>query len=100
MSAAANPHPGTVPAAPELARAAGAGILALLVAAAPALPAAGTLALCRRWRESRGSERIRLGNSIGASHYLTKQHRLEESPETNPVPLYAEADLQRVCRWP
>ncbi len=76
----------------------GGSLLAALIAA-PAF-AFDTLASCNAWRGSggsRGSARILLGNSIGAAHYLTKQHRLQDSPPDAPVALYSDSDLQRVC---
>ena len=56
-----------------------------------------SLALCQRWRSSSGQERILLGNAIGAASYLTKVHKLAESPPEAPVDLYATSDLMRVC---
>ena len=41
--------------------------------------------------------RIRRGNAIGTTHYLTKMKRLQVSPDQAPVALYAESDLLRVC---
>ncbi len=70
----------------------------LLAAAHPAPSLAlDTLANCNTWRGSRGTARILLGNSIGAAHYLTKRHRLQDSPADAPVALYSDSDLQRVC---
>ena len=70
-----------------------------LVAACGALPAGADagLALCRRWQQSSGLERIRLGNAIGAAAYLTKVQRLAESSSDAPQLLYSPADLQRSC---
>jgi hypothetical protein len=63
---------------------------------APSL-ASGSLADCNAWRGSRGTARILLGNNIGAAHYLTKMHRLQDSPADAPVALYSDSDLQRAC---
>ena len=74
------------------------GGAALLAATLPpAALALDTLATCNAWRGSHGSARLLLGNSLGAAHYLTKQHRLQESPAEAPVVLYSDSDLQRVC---
>jgi gamma-glutamylcyclotransferase (GGCT)/AIG2-like uncharacterized protein YtfP len=71
---------------------------ALLAAALPTPSMAlDTLASCNAWRGSRGTARILLGNSIGAAHYLTKMHRLQDSPADAPVALYSDSDLQRAC---
>jgi gamma-glutamylcyclotransferase (GGCT)/AIG2-like uncharacterized protein YtfP len=74
---------------------AGGALLAALIA--PPSFAFDTLASCNAWRGSGGTARILLGNSLGAAHYLTKKHRLQESPPEAPVALYSESDLQRVC---
>lgn len=73
--------------------------LALLspIANASAASAADTIALCNAWRTSSGDSRIRLANSLGAAHYLTKQKRLQTSPQEAPAALYSDSDLQRVC---
>ena len=60
-------------------------------------PARADLALCRAWRQSGGQERILLGNRLGESHYLTKNHRLQSSPEQAPISLYRPSDLRRLC---
>ncbi|AFY27954.1 gamma-glutamylcyclotransferase family protein [Cyanobium gracile] len=74
------------------------GGAALLAAAPPpAALALDTLSLCTAWRGSRGTERVLLGNSLGAAHYLTKKQRLQESPSEAPVALYSDSDLQRLC---
>ncbi|MEB3254794.1 MAG: gamma-glutamylcyclotransferase family protein [Synechococcaceae cyanobacterium] len=52
---------------------------------------------CRAWQASRGEEPIRLGNSLGAAHYLTKNHRLQISPAEAPLNLYRDSDLRRLC---
>jgi hypothetical protein len=52
---------------------------------------------CRAWRASQGEERIRLGNRLGEVHYLTKNRRLETSPEEAPISLYRASDLRRLC---
>jgi gamma-glutamylcyclotransferase (GGCT)/AIG2-like uncharacterized protein YtfP len=71
---------------------------ALLAAALPAPSLAlDTLAACNEWRGSRGTARILLANKIGSAHYLTKKHRLQESPADAPVALYSDSDLQRIC---
>jgi len=81
-----------------------AGVLAgvLLTALAGALTATGlraetSLAQCNRWQRSHGVSRIELGNQIGAASYLTKMHRLQQSPPEAPIALYAESDLERAC---
>ncbi len=72
--------------------------LILLMALAPAaLRAETSLADCHHWRSSHGESRIALGNQIGAASYLTKMHRLQQSPPEAPVALYAESDLERAC---
>ncbi|MEB3333081.1 MAG: gamma-glutamylcyclotransferase family protein [Synechococcaceae cyanobacterium] len=68
-----------------------------LVPTASTAAAADTIALCNAWRGSSGETRIRLANRLGAAHYLTKQKRLQTSPEQTPVQLYSVSDLQRVC---
>ncbi len=71
---------------------------ALLAAALPAPSLAlDTLTSCNAWRASHGTARILLGNRIGAAHYLTKRHRLQDSPADAPVALYSDSDLQRAC---
>lgn len=70
----------------------------LLPALAAPARAADTLALCRAWQGSHGTERILLGNALGAAHHLTKDVRLRESPPDQPVALYRSSDLQQVCR--
>lgn len=72
--------------------------LALVIAGGlrPAL-AFDTLGACQSWQNSRGLARIEVGNSIGAAHYLTKMHRLQESDPAAPVSLYSEGDVARVC---
>jgi gamma-glutamylcyclotransferase (GGCT)/AIG2-like uncharacterized protein YtfP len=52
---------------------------------------------CLAWQRSHGEMRIRRGNAIGTTHYLTKMKRLQVSPDQAPVALYAESDLLRVC---
>lgn len=70
----------------------------LLAAAFPSpSPALDTLASCHAWRGSHGTAHILVGNQIGAAHYLTKTHRLQESPAEAPVDLYSSADLRRLC---
>lgn len=69
--------------------------LGLLLAPWPTAVAAPTG--CRAWQASRGEERIRLGNSLGAAHYLTKNHRLQISPAEAPLNLYRDSDLRRLC---
>jgi hypothetical protein len=74
----------------------------LLTALAGALTATGlraetSLAQCNRWQRSHGVSRIELGNQIGAASYLTKMHRLQQSPPEAPIALYAESDLERAC---
>lgn len=59
--------------------------------------AAVDLSQCLRWQRSHGTERILLGNAIGAAAYLTKVRRLAESDPQHPELLYAPADLQRAC---
>jgi gamma-glutamylcyclotransferase (GGCT)/AIG2-like uncharacterized protein YtfP len=72
--------------------------LIVLSALAPgSLQAETSLAECNRWRSSHGVNRIELGNQIGAASYLTKMHRLQQSPSEAPVALYAESDLERAC---
>jgi gamma-glutamylcyclotransferase (GGCT)/AIG2-like uncharacterized protein YtfP len=71
------------------------------VAVAVATPGAGagaaTTAECRAWLTSQGEQRIRLGNQLGAAHYLTKNQRLQTSPDDAPVTLYRPSDLRRLC---
>jgi len=74
----------------------------LLTALAGALTATGlraetSLAQCNRWQRSHGVSRIELANQIGAASYLTKMHRLQQSPPEAPIALYAESDLERAC---
>jgi hypothetical protein len=83
---------------------ASAGALAIALAtavtvAAVATPSAGaaTTAECRAWLTSQGEQRIRLGNQLGAAHYLTKNQRLQTSPDDAPVTLYRPSDLRRLC---
>jgi len=72
--------------------------LILMGALAPgSLQAETSLAECNSWRSSHGVTRIELGNQIGAANYLTKMHRLQQSPPEAPVALYAESDLERAC---
>ncbi len=73
-------------------------LIALLLTAgyAPALAQAEPQG-CRPWRSSHGAERIRLGNSLGEAHLLTKDRRLATSPESEPVSLYRQSDLRRLC---
>jgi hypothetical protein len=52
---------------------------------------------CRAWLSSQGEQRIRLGNQLGAAHYLTKNQRLQTSPDEAPVSLYRPSDLRRLC---
>lgn len=68
----------------------GAGLIA-------GLPTPALAADCRAWLASHGQERIRLGNQLGAAHYLTKDRRLQSSPEETPVSLYRSSDLMRLC---
>ena len=72
-----------------------AALLALALAPWPPLLAAPPG--CRAWLASHGEERIRLANSLGAAHYLTKNQRLQTSPEQAPVSLYRDSDLRRLC---
>jgi gamma-glutamylcyclotransferase (GGCT)/AIG2-like uncharacterized protein YtfP len=73
-------------------------LTALIPALAPASLRADTgLAACNRWHRSQGVIRIELGNQIGATNYLTKMQRLQQSPPEAPVELYAESDLERTC---
>jgi hypothetical protein len=67
----------------------------LLVALAR--PAVAQVADCRAWRESRGVERIRRGNALGEAHFLTKDRRLQTSPDSDPISLYRTSDLRRLC---
>ena len=83
---------------------AGAGALAIalvsaVVATAVATPSAfaAPTADCRAWLTSQGEQRIRLGNQLGAAHYLTKNQRLQTSPDEAPVSLYRPSDLRRLC---
>lgn len=52
---------------------------------------------CRAWLTSQGEQRIRLGNQLGGAHYLTKNQRLQTSPDEAPVSLYRPSDLRRLC---
>jgi gamma-glutamylcyclotransferase (GGCT)/AIG2-like uncharacterized protein YtfP len=63
----------------------------------PASTGAATTAECRAWLTSQGEQRIRLGNQLGAAHYLTKNQRLQTSPDDAPVTLYRPSDLRRLC---
>jgi hypothetical protein len=38
-----------------------------------------------------------LGNRLGEAHYLTKNRRLQTSPENAPISLYRPSDLRRLC---
>jgi gamma-glutamylcyclotransferase (GGCT)/AIG2-like uncharacterized protein YtfP len=60
-------------------------------------PVGATVAGCATWRASHGVERIRLSNRLGAAHYLTKDKRLQTSPEDAPINLYRASDLRRLC---
>ena len=73
------------------------GATLLAAALPPAALAFDTLSTCKAWRGSRGSERLLLGNSLGAAHHLTKKQRLQESPAEAPLALYSESDLRRLC---
>lgn len=73
-----------------------AGLIPVTLLVAPR-PAAADLALCRAWRQSGGQEHILLGNRLGESHYLTKNRRLQGSPEQAPISLYRLSDLRRLC---
>lgn len=70
--------------------------LSILLSAAPG-PTGDALARCHAWQRSHGVERILLGNTIGAAHYLTKRRKLLASPADAPIALYQDSDLQRVC---
>ena len=59
--------------------------------------AAAELPSCRAWHASQGEARIRLGNRLGEAHYLTKNRRLQTSPEQAPISLYRPSDLRRLC---
>jgi gamma-glutamylcyclotransferase (GGCT)/AIG2-like uncharacterized protein YtfP len=61
------------------------------------LRAEPSLALCRRWQRSDGSDAIQLGNAIGAAAYLTKVQAFAESDPDHPRLLYAPGDLKRAC---
>ncbi len=63
----------------------------------PGARAETSLSDCNHWRSSHGLSRIELANQIGAASYLTKMHRLQQSPPEAPVALYAESDLERAC---
>jgi hypothetical protein len=63
----------------------------------PLARAAAELPSCKAWRDSQGVERIRLGNRLGEAHYLTKNRRLQSSPEEAPISLYRVSDLRRLC---
>jgi hypothetical protein len=75
----------------------GAALLALALVPSWQAPAQAAASGCRAWGASRGEERIRLGNSLGAAHYLTKTRRLQTSTDDAPVSLYRESDLRRLC---
>ena len=76
------------------------GVAVALALLGAALLGAGPAAAaeCRAWLASRGAERIRLGNQLGAAHYLTKDVRLQTSPDDAPVSLYRSSDLRRLCQ--
>ena len=83
---------------------AGAGALAIALVSAVVATAVATAAAfaaptadCRAWLTSQGEQRIRLGNQLGAAHYLTKNQRLQTSPDEAPVSLYRPSDLRRLC---
>ena len=61
------------------------------------LRAEPSLALCRQWQRSHGSDAIQLGNAIGAAAYLTKVQPFTESDPDHPQLLYAPGDLKRAC---
>lgn len=73
------------------------GIGLLPVGAAPAALALDSTDSCQAWRRSGGTQRILLGNRIGAAHYLTKQQKFQQSPPDAPAALYSPNDLRRVC---
>ncbi|MFM7264554.1 MAG: gamma-glutamylcyclotransferase [Cyanobium sp.] len=81
------------------------GAIALLVSAsllassalAPRPATAASVGECRAWLSSHGAAQIRLGNQLGAAHYLTKNQRLQTSPDDAPVNLYRTSDLRRLC---
>lgn len=86
---------------PQAALLAAIGLGAALVGTLAAVAAGGAGAAsesdCRAWLSSRGDTRIRLGNQLGAAHYLTKTQRLQTSPDDAPVTLYRPSDLRRLC---
>ena len=73
------------------------GAAATAGSAATAATTGSAVADCRAWLASHGEARIRLGNQLGAAHYLTKNQRLQTSPEDAPVTLYRNSDLRRLC---
>jgi|688.fasta_scaffold04815_23 gamma-glutamylcyclotransferase (GGCT)/AIG2-like uncharacterized protein YtfP len=89
---------GRWPRRPDPSAAASALVIALLLSTGllPA-PAQAEPQGCRAWSGSHGPERIRLGNSLGEAHFLTKDRRLATSPENEPVNLYRQSDLRRLC---
>ncbi|KEF40780.1 MAG: hypothetical protein ER33_15175 [Cyanobium sp. CACIAM 14] len=71
-------------------------------ALAQGLPPSGAVgASCQAWQRATGEEKVRIGNALGAAHYLTRRHLVPASaadgPETPPVSLYGSADLRRLC---
>jgi hypothetical protein len=52
---------------------------------------------CLLWNRSGGAERVELGNRIGASNLLTKQHNFATAQPGDSQSLYSSADLRRLC---
>jgi hypothetical protein len=72
-------------------------LASVVLAVPPLVPAAAEVQGCRAWRDSRGVERIRLGNRLGEAQYLTRNRRLQTSPDQAPISLYRPSDLRRLC---
>jgi gamma-glutamylcyclotransferase (GGCT)/AIG2-like uncharacterized protein YtfP len=76
-------------------------MLPLLLLAAGLPGAWAGVPSCRAWQRATGEEKLRLGNALGAAHYLTRLHLDSPPAATNPeapaVALYATSDLRRLC---
>jgi gamma-glutamylcyclotransferase (GGCT)/AIG2-like uncharacterized protein YtfP len=77
-------------------------LLALLLAGAGGPAALAQSTDCAAWQRATGDQKVRLGNALGAAHYLTRLRLLPASagdnPEAQPAVLYATSDLRRLCR--
>ena len=73
-----------------------AGLLGVATLSNPAL-AGDTRHDFLLWNHSGGAERVELGNRIGASNLLTKQHSFATAEPGDSQSLYRTVNLRRLC---